>query len=399
VKHLIVFVSFVALAAPAFALPEIQETHLNNGDGSTTYWFTIESQPEVSYLRMQIIGDLNQIQAHAAIYASVGPVWAPNVIFKSDADLANATDAIYGASANLDTWVDNALFPGIVAAGLVPDAGDASDGSQEVNIALTSFTGGLGGPLPGGFIPLAQVTIWGSELWLSGVLQSISDEDGSFEWHAVPEPTTLKDLFAGETITADDKLFSNWTLLETPQIENGGLVDLSQIEVTPLTDDPLNPGIKFTAPDGALGTPASHTGLSSASLHFSYTVETTSGQPLIKDNSLLLNDFSFDAGSDASIRISETLTDTSGASLGGKEVIAVPGDTPGTGNPNHFDSADFALQSVVQVETLIEIEGSGDNDLASVRMFEQRFSQVPEPDAHIIALLGMLGLLGRAWRW
>src|SRR5688572_31333703 len=31
-------------------------------------------------------------------------------------------------------------------------------------------------------------------------------------------------------------------------------IDLIQINVTPLADDPLNPGIQFTAPLGALGT-------------------------------------------------------------------------------------------------------------------------------------------------
>src|SRR5688572_32991832 len=39
-------------------------------------------------------------------------------------------------------------------------------------------------------------------------------------------------------------------------------INLNQINVTPLADDPLNPGIQFTAPLGALGTPFGHLGRS-----------------------------------------------------------------------------------------------------------------------------------------
>src|SRR4051794_25859723 len=76
---------------------------------------------------------------------------------------------------------------------------------------------------------------------------------------------TLADLFQGSTITALDKVFSNFTLLNS-QTTNGAFADTTQITVTALTDDPANPGIKFTAPLDVLGTPFGHTGGSSVDL-------------------------------------------------------------------------------------------------------------------------------------
>lgn len=212
-------------------------------------------------------------------------------------------------------------------------------------------------------------------------------------------PTTsqavlLSDLFQGATITADDKLFSNWNLLSISQVS--GLVDTTKIDVTPLVDDPFNPGVKFTADFDALGTLFGHPGGAFAQLRFSFDVSTTNGQALIKDNSLLINDFIFDSGPNASITISETIHDVTGLPLGDKMVVARPGDSPNSGNPAHFDAANFAPQSLVHVEKFIDIQGPDQNDGARLLMFEQRFSQVPEPAS--LALLGAVvvgGMLSR----
>jgi hypothetical protein len=192
VKKLIAFVAVVALATPAFALPAIHETHMDNGDGSTTYWFEIDSLPEVSFMELWIMGNLHQVDGGAFYDTISSSPWAPSVVFTSDAALASALNPAYLAAADMDTVVDDTLWPGKVAVNLVPEAGTGGNvaGTQMVHVALTSFTGGLGGPLPGGPIPLAHVTIWGNALWISGVLQSESDQVGTFEWH-VPEPSTL----------------------------------------------------------------------------------------------------------------------------------------------------------------------------------------------------------------
>ncbi len=185
----------------------------------------------------------------------------------------------------------------------------------------------------------------------------------------------------GLTITAHDKLFNDWTAVGTAT--GGGNIDLTQIDVTPLADDPLNPGLKFTAPVGALGTPFGHAGSASVALDLTFKVRTASGLALIKDNSLLINGYTFDASPNTFIQIGEEITDTAGNPLGHKLAKVFSGDLPG--DPGHFDSAEFAPQSLIQVTKRIRIEGPTTNDGAFLTMFEQRFSQVPEPSSLAVA--------------
>jgi hypothetical protein len=215
---------------------------------------------------------------------------------------------------------------------------------------------------------------------------------------ATSSAVPLSDLFLkGLTITADDKLFKDWTLVDL-QVDDG-IADLTQIDVTPLVDDPLNPGVKFTAPFDALGTLFGHDGDAFVRLRFSFNVETADGSALIKDNSLLINGFLFDSGPDASIMITEVVRDVSGLTLGTKSVVARPGDIPGSGDPDHFDMISFTPQSIVHVEKYIDIMGPRMNDGARLTMFEQRFSQVPEPGTLVLAG-GLLAcaLATRVWQ-
>jgi hypothetical protein len=193
----------------------------------------------------------------------------------------------------------------------------------------------------------------------------------------------LSTLFQGTTITADDKLFSGWTLIDV-QTVNGGLANFNQIDVTPLVDNPLNPGVQFSAPIGALGTPFAHQGPSSVHLVFSFNVQTTNQLPLIKDNSLLIDGYTFDAGPLATIQIGEEIFGVTGAPLGDKLAIVRNGDLPN--NPNHFDSAQFNPTSFVHVVKTIDIQGPSTNDGVFLRRFEQRFSQVPEPPSLVLLL-------------
>lgn len=206
---------------------------------------------------------------------------------------------------------------------------------------------------------------------------------------------SLAALFTGATVVADDKLFYDWTLLNLVTT-NGGQADLTAIDVTPLSGDPLDPGVHFDAPVGALGTPFGHTGGSSVLLEFSFDVQATSQLQLIKDNSLLLTDWVFDSGPQASISVSEEVHDVTGAPLGSKHTIALPGEFPGIPNPNHFDVATFAPHQLVHVVKHIEILGPGDNDGAFLTGFEQRFSQTPEPGSLALVGLGVATLAGHA---
>lgn len=209
---------------------------------------------------------------------------------------------------------------------------------------------------------------------------------------------TLQELFDGDTITADDKLFRDWTLIDVLSV-NGGFANAGLVDVTPLVDDPLNPGIKFTSSVDGIGTPFGHTGPSSVVLTFSFNVLTTNGLPLIKDNSLRINDWVFDSSQEASITISENVFDTAGQALGDKLVTALPGEIPpDLGNPSHFDTATFAPQSFLHVVKRINVQGPGDNDGARVLMFEQRFSQVPEPSGIVPLIFGACVLATRRLR-
>ena len=182
----------------------------------------------------------------------------------------------------------------------------------------------------------------------------------------------LASLFDGQSITANDNLFSAFTL-RISQTGNGGVADASRIDVTPLTNDPLDPGIKFTAPAGALGTPSAHQGPSAVQLTFSFDVSTLSQLPLIEDSSLLIGGFGFDAGPLASIQVSEQLFDAVGTPLGTNQALAT--HQTQVGDASLFDSISFPPQSHLHVVKTIVVSGPGDNDEAILTMFEQRFSQ------------------------
>lgn len=196
----------------------------------------------------------------------------------------------------------------------------------------------------------------------------------------------LSALFQGQAITADDKLFNNFTLINSTSV-NGGFADPTQIDVTPLIDDPFDPGINFTAQFGALGTPSGHTGPSSIQFTFSFDVSTTNQLPLIKDNSLRISDWSFDSGNSASIQVSEQVFNAAGASLGTKLASVTPL------TQNLTDEINFSPQAAVHVVKQINILGPGDNDMARLLVFEQRFSQVPEPTSLVLLGSALLTVL------
>jgi hypothetical protein len=209
---------------------------------------------------------------------------------------------------------------------------------------------------------------------------------------AEAQAVALSALFQGATITADDKLFNHFTLVNSQSV-NGGFADPTQIDVTPLVDDPLDPGILFTAQFSALGTPSGHTGPSSIQFTFSFDVATTNQLPLIKDNSLRITNWSFDSGPLASIQVSEQVFDAAGLLLGTK-LATVTSQTQ-----NLLDTLQFSPRSFVHIIKQINIAGPNDNDMARLLGFEQRFSQIPEP--HSFALLAATSLiccLGRGIR-
>ncbi len=214
--------------------------------------------------------------------------------------------------------------------------------------------------------------------------------------------TPLLELFQGEPLPpVNDKRFFDFQLITNATLTDGVQGELSQeqldlIIVHPLDNDPLNPGLRYAAEVGALGTPFGHDGPATVNLDFSFRVSTLSGLALIKDNSLLATSWVFDAGPGASISITETILEVLGApppQLGQKSVTIVNNDDP----VDPDDLANFSPEASIRVLTRIFINGPGTNDGAFLTGFEQRFSQlsaavVPAPGSAALLGLGLLGL-------
>ncbi|MCA9102751.1 MAG: hypothetical protein KDA63_16445 [Planctomycetales bacterium] len=194
-----VLVFFVAIllssAADTFAR-NLRVTRTPNVDGSYTFDVEISTTLEKSVLRLSIIGSLQQVDG-GAVYESISPSpWVPSVLYTSDQRIAAALNPAYAAVQELDTVIDDTWWPGKVEWDFRPSTGSGSvDGTEEVYVEVTSFIGTFGGPLPGGYIPLAHIVAWGGPLNIEGQLLSDSDPVGRFRYSTVvpdtevPEPT------------------------------------------------------------------------------------------------------------------------------------------------------------------------------------------------------------------
>ena len=84
-------------------------------------------------------------------------------------------------------------------------------------------------------------------------------------------------------IIAGDKIFDNWEQVSSPN-----MYDIINVIVSPVTDDPNNPGLRFVTNNLAV-VPGEVEGFT-----IGYDVSTLSGAPLIKDYSLELIEFTSD---------------------------------------------------------------------------------------------------------
>jgi hypothetical protein len=202
----------------------------------------------------------------------------------------------------------------------------------------------------------------------------------------------LLELFnSSEGLIVDDKMFYGWSLSGVISTDPSLDPDFSQIEVIPLADQSLNPGIRFET-NGQLAT----AGVNFLDVTFGFKVAVLNPNLYIKDNSLAITAFS-SFGFSGAIAIRENVSDVGGSLLAEKEVSA---DIL-LGSFNLFDSAEFAPVQVIEVEKNIFISTLFDGDFMSLDSFEQRFSQIPEPSTMVFVAIGLLviGYLCKRLNW
>jgi len=194
---------------------------------------------------------------------------------------------------------------------------------------------------------------------------------------------TLEELFAGGSLTVNDKVFENWS--PGPNELDS---DFSQIVVTGLDDggnDP-GPGLRYD-----LNGQASYIGAEFAddwwTTFFYFEVATSDGSAKINGASLTIIDFQLFDG------------------RGGVEIVEYGRNFRGTLSvpniydpPPLYDSTSFDSQSRIQIETELRIYAFQQFAGGSIDSFEQRFSQtvIPIPPALWLFGSGLLGLVGMA---
>jgi hypothetical protein len=179
---------------------------------------------------------------------------------------------------------------------------------------------------------------------------------------------------SGDFIIANDKIFFDWIFEDLSDIA----VDPATIDVTALTDDPRNPGLKFSADLQVVGA------VDVIEFFYGFSVATLDGVARIKDNSLRLIDFGFGPNTQGGfVSVAEDLFDDNGNDLAFKFVFA---DNLFQ-DAFLFDAAAFAPVALAHADTEVFMFGDFDGDVVSLRMWEQRFSQIPEPGTLALTLM------------
>ncbi len=199
--------------------------------------------------------------------------------------------------------------------------------------------------------------------------------------HAVP----LLDLLNGQPITAGDKVFSGWTLVNLVSTDPASDPDLALIDVS-ARHDPFNPGLHFES-NGQLTVD----GVNFIDLQLGFLVETLDAQPRILGSSLQLGDVAF-GGIGGSATIIASAVAGSGDTFPDQTVFA---DNL-FGLVNAFASTSFPLESALFVTTNLLVTGDFEGDSVTVNNWEQRFSEVPEPGTLALLASGAIAAAVRS---
>jgi hypothetical protein len=189
---------------------------------------------------------------------------------------------------------------------------------------------------------------------------------------------TLAELFAGGSIWVNTKIFDDW---ELESIDSDGVQpNFTVVVVSGLDAGGINPGngILFTGNSELLVT-----GADRLDMAIGFTVTELAASVDMDGNSLtIVSDIVVGTGL---VKVGEFVADGSGVGIGQKLVET----DPAFGPPIATDAIGFpVLQKKLTIEKDILLQGSVPGDSAELVSFEQRFSQVPEPDAALMLCIG-----------
>jgi hypothetical protein len=209
----------------------------------------------------------------------------------------------------------------------------------------------------------------------------------------------LSSLFGGGTITAGDKLFDQWVLVDYLASDPARSFDAANIEVTALNDGGLEPGpgLSFSVSNGELSVGGDGI-FAFVDLMFGFRASVLDPGLRIKDNSLLITQAVIvslqDGANDNGMFILESIGTALGQDdLGTKEVEFSVLD--GVLTSALSDSATFPPQAEIWVTKNILVWATDTSDQANLFAFEQRFSQtVPEPGTSLLLIAVALGAVG-----
>lgn len=198
-----------------------------------------------------------------------------------------------------------------------------------------------------------------------------------------PDSCTLAELFAGGSIEIPGlALFADWELEFLDP--DGVQPDFTQIVVRGRDDGGVDPGpgLEFTGNGELLVS-----GSDRLELAVGFTVTELDPGFGVRDNSLRILADTVIGG--AFLTIGEFVADGSGVGLGQKEVET----DPAFGTSISTDAIEFPAQAKLVVEKDILVVGAAAADFGELDVFEQRFSQLPEPNATLALLCGIGALL------
>ena len=212
----------------------------------------------------------------------------------------------------------------------------------------------------------------------------------------------LSDLLNGGSITAGDKLFDNWSLVNYMASDSARTFNAANIDVTALTGGGLDPGpgLSFTVSNKELSVTGDGI-YAFVDLMFGFKVSVLDPNYKIKDNTLAyepggamlswLVDGSYDLGN----YIREEIGTAPGQNdLGTKNIEFSILGLPDSQTSKFTDSASFAPQSEIWVTKNILVWSVDTTDTSAIYGFGQHFSQIPVglPEPGMLSLLALGGL-------